>query len=178
MPRGQFPRKPGLKRNKATKPLAERFWPKVNKDGPLPEERPELGPCWVWTGFIDKAGYGRIQMGRRTDPVGYAHHVVLDLVGIPVPAGYERDHLCRRRSCCRPDHLEPVIHPVNVARGEAPMVVLGQSGYCLRGHEATNENVYRRESTGAIAYCRPCRRAQRREAYQRKAVHGAGDPAG
>ena len=27
--------------------LAERFWAKVNKDGPVPEHRPDLGPCWI-----------------------------------------------------------------------------------------------------------------------------------
>ena len=29
--------------------LEERFWRKVDKNGPIPEHRPELGPCWVWT---------------------------------------------------------------------------------------------------------------------------------
>jgi hypothetical protein len=27
----------------------ERFWSKVDRNGPVPEHRPELGPCWVWT---------------------------------------------------------------------------------------------------------------------------------
>ena len=31
-------------------PVEERFWPKVDKNGPVPEPHPELGPCWVWTG--------------------------------------------------------------------------------------------------------------------------------
>jgi len=60
-------------------------------------------------------------------------------------------------------HLEPVPHRVNVMRGEAPMVVLSRAGQCIRGHEATDENVYRRKSTGAIVYCRPCRRIRLHE---------------
>lgn len=51
-------------------PLEERFWAKVNKDGPIPEHRPELGPCWVWTGSLSR-GYpiltrdGRDVRGHR-----------------------------------------------------------------------------------------------------------------
>jgi hypothetical protein len=30
------------------KTLEERFWEKVDKNGPVPAHRPELGPCWVW----------------------------------------------------------------------------------------------------------------------------------
>lgn len=32
------------------RPVTLRFWEKVNKDGPIPEHQPELGPCWEWTG--------------------------------------------------------------------------------------------------------------------------------
>jgi len=35
----------------------------------------------------------------------------------PVPDGLELDHLCRVRSCCNPDHLEPVTHKENIRRG-------------------------------------------------------------
>jgi hypothetical protein len=28
--------------------IIERFWAKVNKDGPIPEHCSELGKCWVW----------------------------------------------------------------------------------------------------------------------------------
>src|SRR4051812_27991288 len=31
--------------------LADRFWSKVNKDGPV--VRSDLGPCWIWTGALD-----------------------------------------------------------------------------------------------------------------------------
>ena len=36
----------------------ERFWPKVCKDGPVPSQRPELGPCWVWQAWTNNKGYG------------------------------------------------------------------------------------------------------------------------
>jgi hypothetical protein len=37
--------------------VEERFWEKVNKDGP--EVRSGLGKCWLWTGAKDSSGYGR-----------------------------------------------------------------------------------------------------------------------
>ena len=26
------------------------FWQRINRDGPVPAQRPELGQCWLWTG--------------------------------------------------------------------------------------------------------------------------------
>jgi hypothetical protein len=31
-------------------PIEDRFWSKVDKNGPIPAHRPDLGPCWSWTG--------------------------------------------------------------------------------------------------------------------------------
>lgn len=38
--------------------LEERFWSKVDRNGPVPEHRPDLGPCWLWTAYVDAHGYG------------------------------------------------------------------------------------------------------------------------
>lgn len=148
------------------RPAAERFWEKVNKDGPIPEHRPELGPCWLWTGHINRqTGYGRFQDQRQSGTAhawGYTHFVG------PIPSKWDFDHLCRIHHCVNFEgHLDPVPHRVNVMRGEAPMVMLSRAGRCARGHAATDENVYRRKSTGAIVYCRLCRRARLRQASQR-----------
>src|ERR1035437_916757 len=35
---------------------AERFWAKVDRNGPVPAHRPELGPCWVWEAGHDRPG--------------------------------------------------------------------------------------------------------------------------
>lgn len=32
------------------KSLADRFWSYIDKNGPVPIHRPELGPCWLWIG--------------------------------------------------------------------------------------------------------------------------------
>jgi hypothetical protein len=45
--------------------LIERFWSKVNKDGPIPASCPELGPCWLWTRSCYYNGYGQFAYGNR-----------------------------------------------------------------------------------------------------------------
>jgi hypothetical protein len=35
----------------------------------------------------------------------------------PVPAGHQLDHLCKKRACVNPDHLEAVPQAENLRRG-------------------------------------------------------------
>jgi HNH endonuclease len=54
--------------------LPARFWKKVNKNGPVPPLRPELGPCWLHEGTPEKAtGYVRCEISRVRD---YVHRFV------------------------------------------------------------------------------------------------------
>ena len=133
-----------------------RFWSYVNQDGPTPEHRPELGPCWVWTGYTSPDGYAILAVredGRKTTRYmarwSYEHHVA------PIPEGHEPDHLCRNRPCVRPDHLEPVTHTENVLRGESPQALNARKTHCSRGHEFTPENTGQ-QATGR--FCRACKR--------------------
>lgn len=99
-----------------TDPPVRKFWAQVDKDGPLPDERPDLGPCWVWTGCVHKAtGYGLFgaRVGSRL-----VHRIAYQYVVGPIPKGLHLDHLCRRRLCLRPDHLEPVTPRENIRRGD------------------------------------------------------------
>lgn len=43
-----------------SKPLEQRFWEKVDKNGPIQPHTPELGQCWQWIAAKDKFGYGVI----------------------------------------------------------------------------------------------------------------------
>lgn len=80
----------------------DRFWAKVDKNGPIPEHRPELGPCWVWTASRYTAGYGAFfYLGRPTG----AHVASWAMAHDPVPEGRWVLHHCDRRSCVRPGHL-------------------------------------------------------------------------
>jgi len=82
----------------------QRFWRKVNKDGPVPSHRPELGPCWVWTGCTDTRGYGKISVGggKTTIP---AHRFSFELANGPIASGLIVLHACDRPRCQRPSHL-------------------------------------------------------------------------
>lgn len=79
---------------------AERFWSKVNKDGPV--IRPDLGPCWIWTGAVFNHGYGQSYFqGDRL-----AHRIAYKLSIDPtVSSKAHIDHRCRNILCCNPSHL-------------------------------------------------------------------------
>lgn len=127
--------------------LAERFWAKVDQQGAVPEVRPDLGPCWLWTAHVDAEGYGRLgQCG--------AHVVAHELLIGPIPEGLEPDHLCRVRHCVKaianeqgPAHLEPVTHQENMRRAAALIT------HCPKGHPYTEENTY---INRGHRFCRAC----------------------
>lgn len=114
------------------KSLEASFWEKVNKDGPLPAHRPELGNCWLWTKGASVRGsisYGRFQ-GE------YAHRVAMRLSGHE-PSKLHVDHLCRVTLCVRPTHLEYVTQQENNRRQPH-----SRQSHCKRGHELIDGNLY------------------------------------
>lgn len=159
--------------------LTDRFWAKVDKNGPLPETHPELGNCWLWT--PTPVRYGMFWTGAPYDTRLSAHKTSLlvaeyESTGIwpAIPRGYEQviDHLCKRPACVRPSHLELVsgtennrrglIGDVNRRRADAMTV-------CKSGHPLTPEN---KLFYGANWRCRICKtegskeRGRRRRALQ------------
>jgi hypothetical protein len=110
--------------------LDKRFWSKVDKAGSVPQERPDLGPCWIWTAALNKGGYGVFWLDGH---MVLAYHLSFG----PVEPGLERDHLCRVHACVRPDHIEAVTHQVNMARG-----VFGTRAHCPWNHRYTESNTH------------------------------------
>lgn len=95
--RVQTPPRPPLR------PPEERFWARVDKNGPTQPHRPELGPCWLWLGSRDQTGYGQINIGQ--DVRVRTHRFSFELHNGPIPAGFKVCHACDNPPCCRPSHL-------------------------------------------------------------------------
>ena len=108
--------------------LPARFWAKV-RIGSVPTHRPDLGPCWEWTGARNDNGYGYFSVGSRTDGTRKmirAHRLAFEMLTRPIPAGLEPDHLCRNRACSRSAHIELVTSSVNHQRGDRAKLTAGQ----------------------------------------------------
>lgn len=84
-------------------PIRERFWAKVDKNGPVPVHRAGLGSCWLYTEHTTKAGYGQFCLHRGD--LRPAHAVSHALANGPVPPRIHVCHHCDNPPCVRPAHL-------------------------------------------------------------------------
>lgn len=86
-------------------------------DGPIPVDRPDLGPCWIWQRQFNQQGYPIGTFARHGDKgTSLAHRAIyMHKVG-PIPAGLELDHLCFTPACVRPEHMEIVTSAENLLR--------------------------------------------------------------
>lgn len=76
--------------------------------------------CWIFTGYTNEYGYGKVGGGGKRGPVLRTHRVTYEHFKGPIPDGMHLDHLCRVPACCNPDHLEPVTFQENVDRSPVP----------------------------------------------------------
>lgn len=114
------------------------------------EVHPVFG-CWMWQGKRD-SGYGIIWIAGKAYK---AHrHVYETLVG-SIPSDKVLDHLCRRRLCVNPAHLEPVTPSENQKR-KIWRYRLRAMKRCPSGHSL--EGGIRTPEAGIV--CRECLRVQ------------------
>jgi hypothetical protein len=97
------------------RPVRERFQEKVDRNGPIPEHVPHLGPCAIWTGKPTSDGYGRLRVdGRdyRAHRLSWAleHGLTREQLGDTLIL-----HRCDQRLCVRLDHLFDGDHALNAA---------------------------------------------------------------
>lgn len=138
--------------------IEDRFWSKVDKNGPVPINRADLGSCWIWTRALTSAGYGAFNLPqvddrRRQD---FAHIWSWKRYIGPIPKGYHLDHLCHtvdleycdlgdncpHRACVNYEaHLELVTPGENTMRSHSWAATKKQQVTCLRGHVLVSPNL-------------------------------------
>lgn len=111
------------------------------------------GDCWLWTGVINRNGYGQV---NTRGPEGWtttsAHRFTYITYKGIFPKELHIDHLCRNRACVNPEHLEPVTRLENVARSS-----IGEKNRsklrCIRGHDFSPDNTRERHGHRQCKKC-------------------------
>lgn len=88
-----------------SRPLEERFWEKVDKNGPIYPYEPDLGRCWAWTACLSDYGYGQIRESAPGKKQFSAHRLSWKLKNGDIPKDKDVLHRCDRRFCVNPAHL-------------------------------------------------------------------------
>lgn len=148
-----------------SRPAPERFWERVDRSGPRSEHRPDLGPCWLWTGATTGSKeYGRFTVAKGQAVV--AHRWSYEHLVGPIPAGLVIDHLCRVHRCVNPAHLEPVTTRENILRGVSTVAKAAKQDRCVKGHPFDYVSPRQR-------VCRICQREASRRYKARKRQRAA-----
>ena len=135
------------------------------------EFEPNSG-CWLWTGCTDKDGYGRTSVRENgKQSMWFTHRLVYELHVGKIEDGLVCDHLCKVRSCCNPDHIQPVTASENQRRGNSGRASHERASnrtQCPKGHVYAEVGVYMH--TDGNRRCAQCAREAALRYKARKAV--------
>lgn len=148
------------------KSLADRFWIKVDKNGPVhPVMRTR---CWLWTGASAGSGepYGYIWSGEG-NRLERAHRVSWELHNGLIPEGQLALHHCDTSLCVRPDHLFLGSYQVNAI----DMVEKNRHGrYNAKKTECKHGHPFDAENTILVPGGRQCRACKNESKRRRREV--------
>lgn len=142
--------------------MKERFWAKVDKNGP--------NGCWIWTASRDDYGYGQF---RGMAHGNGAHRYSWELVNGPIPEGLVIDHfVCENPPCVNPAHMIVTTNRHNVTRSGSLGMLNARKTHCVRGHpfDASNTS-YTKTGTRVCKTCQRERSRERRARERRGAAH-------
>lgn len=132
-------------------PLADRFWPKVDKRSD--------NDCWPFLGYRNQYGYGIFWDTENNRNVG-AHRVAYESLVGRIPDDLTIDHLCLCRHCVNPGHMEPVTREENSRRATQWVYQDGVAVQCAKGHDLTLANALTHRPDGG-RQCSVCKRETR-----------------
>lgn len=114
--------------------------------------------CQVWTGYIDKDGYGYIFIRESGKSLNKRiSRFVYERAKGPIPPGLQIDHICRNRACVNLEHLALVTLAENVRRGVSNRTL--RKFVCEKCGGAYE--IFR----AGERRCRPCTNARQRAGY-------------
>ena len=108
--------------------------------------------CWLWTRGQLPQGYGAVSFNGKSQ---LAHRVAWLLTRGPIRKGLHIDHLCRKRSCINPRHMEVVTPKVNILRGVGITARNAKKLHCKYGHPLIGSNL---RLYSGWRHCRQCKR--------------------
>ena len=138
MPKGQYKRES----------LEERILKLTSKD--------ETTGCWIYTGHLDRYGYGQTSDNGKTTTV---HRCMYKIKKGDIPAGLVVSHLCdtkypkdckKYRRCCNPDHLEAVTNAENLKHMVEAGRSIVSSGAFKKGEQKGENNTHCKTSDETI----------------------------
>ncbi len=116
--------------------------------------------CWAWTGTKNTHGYGYVYIEGK---LRRAHRVSYELWVGPIPEKLQLDHLCRKRDCVNPEHLEPVTCKENIARSPLHIGKINiAKTLCKYGHELTFDAKHFGATSKTRRRCKTCHRDRER----------------
>lgn len=122
--------------------LAEHFWTRLDKNGPVHPHDPTLGRCWLFVGARHSAAFPYGEIGVNGRPRG-THRVAWELTNGPIPEGMCVCHSCDNPPCCNPAHLFLDTDAGNaldkVKKGRAPTKVSAADVLAIRARSAAGE---------------------------------------
>lgn len=150
-----------------TPAVETRFWQKVEFD--------PNGGCWLWSGSLTAAGYGKLGLRHPRRVYPQARRLAYEQFVGPIPDGQELRCLCGVRPCVNPAHAAPMTHRnVLLHSGKTTTAKHAAKTHCPQGHPYIAENTYIvHQGRQPMRRCRICSLEQHNR-WRRRKVLGLG----